>query len=34
MLPPKLQAKFIEPMLLLPAQTLSEGGGWLFELLN
>jgi ATP-dependent DNA ligase len=32
MLPPKLQAKFIEPMLLLPAQTLPEGDGWLFEL--
>src|SRR5260370_36333984 len=32
MLPPKLQAKFTGPVLLLPRQTLSEGGGWLFEL--
>jgi bifunctional non-homologous end joining protein LigD len=30
--PPKVQAKFIEPMLLLPAQALPEGAGWLYEL--
>jgi hypothetical protein len=33
MSPPKVQAKFIEPMLLLPAQSLPEGAGWLYELL-
>ena len=26
------QARFIDPMLLLPAQTLPEGDGWLYEL--
>ena len=30
--PPKVHARFIEPMLLLPAQALSEGTGWLYEL--
>ena len=25
-------AKFIEPMLLLPAQSFPEDGGWIFEL--
>ena len=30
--PPKVQAKFIEPMLLLPGQTLPEGTDWIFEL--
>src|SRR5258708_4449815 len=30
--PPNVQAKFIEPMLLLTTQTLPEGAGWLFEL--
>ena len=32
MSPPKVQAKFIEPMLLVPAQSLPEGAGWLYEL--
>jgi bifunctional non-homologous end joining protein LigD len=30
--PPKLQAKFIDPMLLLRTATLPEGDGWLYEL--
>jgi bifunctional non-homologous end joining protein LigD len=30
--PAKVQAKFIEPMLLVPAQSLPEGAGWLYEL--
>ena len=30
--PLKVQAKFIEPMLLLSAETLPEGAGWLYEL--
>jgi ATP-dependent DNA ligase len=30
--PPKVTAKFIEPMLLLPSQSLPEGDGWLYEL--
>jgi ATP-dependent DNA ligase len=29
---PNAQARFIEPLLLLPAQTLPEGPGWLYEL--
>lgn len=29
---PNWEARFIEPMLLLPAQTLPEGDGWLYEL--
>src|ERR1019366_7555656 len=28
----KAQAKFIEPMLLLPSHHLPESGGWIFEL--
>ena len=30
--PPKVTSKFVEPMLLLPAQSLPEGEGWLYEL--
>ena len=30
--PSKVHARFIEPMLLLPAQALPEGAGWLHEL--
>jgi hypothetical protein len=32
MSPPKVHAKFIEPMLLLSAQALPDGNGWLYEL--
>jgi ATP-dependent DNA ligase len=30
--PPRVQAKFIEPMLLLRTDNSPEGGGWLLEL--
>jgi hypothetical protein len=31
--PREVKAKFVEPMLLLPAETLPEGAGWAYELL-
>src|SRR3954463_13916699 len=30
--PPKVQAKFIDPMLLLRTEKLPQGGGWSYEL--
>jgi bifunctional non-homologous end joining protein LigD len=30
--PGETKAKFIEPMLLLPSETLPEWGGWTYEL--
>jgi hypothetical protein len=30
--PARVQARFIEPMLLLPSQSLPESRGWLLEL--
>jgi DNA ligase D-like protein (predicted ligase) len=32
MAPPKVQAKFIEPMLLLRTESLPEGADWIYEL--
>jgi hypothetical protein len=29
--PPKVQAKFIDPMLLLRTEKLPEGDAWLYE---
>ena len=29
---PKVQAKFIEPMLLRRTESLPEGDGWIYEL--
>ena len=29
---PRIKARFVEPMLLQPAEKLSDGGLWLYEL--